>query len=407
MYAKVTAEEGGAKAATVLEDFASIEKEQRGKDSQAAADGMLRAALYASSPLYGSGDIKDRIKDLRLEPGQASDEIRDLRLSLSKEGDYRAHDALKQLVREFSSSDAAAQAKLYRFQQRLEASIDRRNSAAWYYKLIDGLVAMTGRKPAFSYWFALILVAVFVAVVTYPIKIRMFQSQREMQRIQPILKRIQDEYKGKPELQEKVMECYKEHGVNPFASCLPMLIQLPFMYGVYYVIRQYEFHFAHGTFLWINPVLGHRFPGILAGNLAEFDVPLVIIYAASTYLTMKLTPPTDPQAAQQQQTMSIMMTGMMLWMFWTYKWSSAFILYWLASNVISSWQQYNKIYKPNKLAAAEAAAAAATPRSSGPSSSRNGGQKPVAQPGAAPVRPATSIGGQSAGQRPRPRKRKR
>ena len=407
IYAPVTAEEAAARGATVLEDFSKIEKQQRDKDMQAAADGMLRAVLYASGPTYGAGDIKDRIRDLHIEPTASNDEIKDLRKSLPKEGELHAVETLKELTRTFSNSDAAIQVHDTKFLERLEQRIDRRNSATWYYKILDALVAMTGRKPAFSYWFALVLVAIFVAIVTYPIKIKMFQSQREMQRIQPVLKEIQEKYKGKPELQEKIMECYKEHGVNPFASCLPMFIQLPFMFGVYYVIRQYEYHFASGTFLWVGSSLSHKYPGIVAGNLAEFDVPMLCIYSFSTYLAMKLTPPTDPQAAQQQQTMSIMMTAMMFWMFWTYKWSSAFIVYWLVSNMISSWQQYNKIYKPNKLAASPTPALAAGPSASGKGGSlnRNGGQKPQAQPSVTPKKPTTPVGGAS--QRPRPRKRKR
>ena len=56
------------------------------------------------------------------------------------------------------------------------------------------------------------------------------------------------------------MAAYKEHGVNPLASCLPMVVQMPFLFWIYNTIRLYEFHFTHGTFLWIGSALSHKYP---------------------------------------------------------------------------------------------------------------------------------------------------
>ena len=67
------------------------------------------------------------------------------------------------------------------------------------------------------------------------------------------------------------------------------------------------------------------------------------------WISMKLAPSPDPQMAAQQRQMSIMMTGMMVWWFIQTRWSSAFLLYYLVQNILSTWQQYVYIYKPNKL----------------------------------------------------------
>ena len=169
---------------------------------------------------------------------------------------------------------------------------------------MNGIVRATGANSYFSYWLALLLIAIFVKACTMPITLKMYKNQREMQRIQPILKGIQDQHKDDPQKRnEAVMAAYKEHGVNPFASCFPMLIQLPFLWLVYGMIRQYEFHFSNGFFLWINPITSHTAPAWLgvAANMGAFDVPLLFLYAASNYFTMRLTPPTDPQAAEQQK----------------------------------------------------------------------------------------------------------
>jgi YidC/Oxa1 family membrane protein insertase len=127
-----------------------------------------------------------------------------------------------------------------------------------------------------------------------------------------------------------------------------MLIQFPFMIWIYNTIRLYEFHFSHGTFLWVNPQMSKLAPDYIAANLGQFDFALLVIYTASMYITMKLTPATDPQAAAQQKQMSVMTTGMMFFFFIKYRWSAAFVFYWLILNILSALQSYYYVYKPNQ-----------------------------------------------------------
>ncbi len=240
-------------------------------------------------------------------------------------------------------------AKQERVRETLEESIDKRNSVQLSYKAIDFLVNMTGAKEGFSYWFALVLIAVFVKSVTLPLSLMMYKSQREMQRIQPALKALNESLKDDPqEMQKRQAAFYKEHNVNPFATCLPMLIQIPFMIWVYNTIRLYEFHFAKGTFLWVGK-LQHLAPGNIGANLGEFDMALLIIYCLTMIATMLLTPAPDPQQAATQKQTSIMMTIMMFYFFNQSRWSSAFILYWIVLNILAAGQSYYFVYRPNKL----------------------------------------------------------
>ncbi len=65
----------------------------------------------------------------------------------------------------------------------------------------------------------------------------MLESQKKLQKIQPKIKAIQEEYKeDKALLGQKIMELYKKEGVNPMGSCLPLLIQMPILIGLYWVI---------------------------------------------------------------------------------------------------------------------------------------------------------------------------
>jgi YidC/Oxa1 family membrane protein insertase len=384
-----------------LDEYARVKNDNTGKDKdkELAADALLRAALFASDPArYGTADQVPATGAGKAEAMQ----------KMQAQGEIKAHEAYKQLLDtdQFADTSAARYAQEAHLREQLEQRIDKRNSQYLSYKIVDSLVKMTGNLPWFSYWFALVLIAVVVKAITMPLTLRMYRSQREMQRIQPILKEIQEKYKGKPELNEKIMAAYKEHGVNPFASCLPMLVQLPFLWWIYSAIRLYEFHFQNGRFLWIGSALSHQYPHILGINLGHFDMVLLVIYAASNYLTMKLTPATDPQAAQQQKSMSIMMTIFLFWMFTQYRWSAAFTFYWLVLNIFSAWQQYTYIYKPNKA------------RLSGGSDAPSGGAgESVVRPGSTspalggngnlpPARPTTPIPGGNA-MRPRPRRPRR
>lgn len=306
------------------DEYARVAREND-KVPDLAGEALLRSALFASSSGYG------RTEDLK------------------SEGDHKAHDAYKQLLQRYAETPAGRYVIDHQLKEDLEKRIDQRNSHSFNYKIVDSLVALTGRIPAFSYWFALLLIAIIVKAITFPLTLKMYKSQREMQRLQPHLQALKEQYKDdSATLNQKTMDLFKEHGVNPFASCLPLFIQMPFLIWVYNTIRQYEFHFSNGKFLWIGSSMAHQFPSFIGGNLGQFDIPLLCLYAASNYITMKLTPTTDPQAAQTQKTTAVMMTVMMFWMFLTYRWSAAFIFYWLMLNLISAWQQYTYIYKPNQ-----------------------------------------------------------
>jgi YidC/Oxa1 family membrane protein insertase len=225
--------------------------------------------------------------------------------------------------------------------QRLDAllrRIDERNRNHPAYRFWDILVALTGRQPWISYWVAIVLFTLIVMALLTPLRLAWFRSFREMKKLEPEVKRLRERYKGQ-ELNEKIMELYKQHQVNPAAGCLPMLIQMPILIYLYYTIRMYEYQFSKGYFLWINPWMAERFPGIVGANLGQHDLPLLILYAISLYITQRLTPVSDPAQAEQMKVTSLFMTIFMLYMMYTWHFPSAFVLYWFLSNILMTAQQ--------------------------------------------------------------------
>jgi len=106
-----------------------------------------------------------------------------------------------------------------------------------FFELFAGaLAAFYAVIPSFG--IAIILLTIAVRIVLLPLSIKQTKSMREMQVIQPEVKKLQTKHKNdRQKLNEEMMKLYKEHGVNPFGGCLPLLMQMPLFIGLYQVIR--------------------------------------------------------------------------------------------------------------------------------------------------------------------------
>jgi YidC/Oxa1 family membrane protein insertase len=93
---------------------------------------------------------------------------------------------------------------------------------------------------------AIVMLTATVRIAILPLTIKQFRSMAAMQRIQPKVKALQNKYKGKndpdakKEMQKELMELYREHNVNPFASCLPLVFQMPVFIGLYQTLRNFH-----------------------------------------------------------------------------------------------------------------------------------------------------------------------
>ena len=218
-----------------------------------------------------------------------------------------------------------------------------------YYKGVDAivktLVGITQNKSV-AVVLALFLLAAIVKIITAPLTTMAYRGMRDMQRVQPMLKELQEKYKGdRAKLAEEQMKLMKEHKVSPAGGCLPMLIQFPIFIAVYQAVRVYSYQFADTGFIWID-------------NLARPDIILLILYAVSMIVTQKLTatPAADPQQQALQTQMTYMMPIFLVLVLASL--ASAFVLYWFFLNVLSAAHQY---YLIRKFKAEEAAKEAAVP----------------------------------------------
>ncbi|MEZ0324761.1 MAG: YidC/Oxa1 family membrane protein insertase [Fimbriimonas sp.] len=204
------------------------------------------------------------------------------------------------------------------------------------FAIIDFLVGLTGHQQAFSYAFACFLLALIVRTLIFPLAQKQLMFSRQMGQLVPLTNEVRAKYKDDPQQQQvKVMEIYKEYGINPLAGCFPALLQMPLFLTVYQFMLHYQFAFQKGTFLWINPSVSQMTGGWTAPNLGELDYPLILIYGVTMLASTLLAPISDPSQAKQQRMMSIGMSIMFTAFMFFWPLPSAFVLYWTFTNLLS------------------------------------------------------------------------
>ena len=116
-----------------------------------------------------------------------------------------------------------------------------------------------------SFGLAIILVTILIRLLLYPLTRKQMQSMKKMQAIQPKMKEIQEKYgKDREKLAQKQMELYKQEGVNPAGGCLPLLIQMPFLFAFYYALLALDLNSTsrfYGFPAWHFRATGVAWPG--------------------------------------------------------------------------------------------------------------------------------------------------
>jgi len=152
------------------------------------------------------------------------------------------------------------------------------------------------------------------------------ESSIRMQAVAPLLKQVQERYKNEPErLQREMMKLYKEHNVNPFGGCLPMLLPMPVLFALFFVFAN-TIEFRGVAFLWL-PDLSRPDP--------YYIIPIVM--GLSMFVLSKVGQigmPPNPQTKMMLYFMPAFLTLLFL------NFASGLNLYYAVSNIFSIPQQY-------------------------------------------------------------------
>ena len=191
--------------------------------------------------------------------------------------------------------------------------------------LMEVLYNLTAQLGFGSYGLAIILLTIIVKAALYPLTVKQLRSMKAMQEIQPELQKLQEKHKNNPQmLQMKMMELYKERGVNPMAGCLPLLIQMPILMGMYYALFHFDYGGAAPSFLWL-PSLSETDPLYI----------LPILAMATTLIQQKMS---TMQQTQQTKMLMVIMPLFIGWLSLTFP--SGLVLYWVTMNTVQIVQQW-------------------------------------------------------------------
>lgn len=200
-----------------------------------------------------------------------------------------------------------------------------------------------------SWGLSIILLTVALRFMLYPLNTWSIKSTVKMQQVAPEVKAIQEKYKKDPQkAQLEIVNLYREKGVNPVSGCLPMLIQMPFLIGMFDLLKS-TFELRGASFIpgWIDDLsapdvlFSWNYPIFFIGNAFHL---LPVLLGAVMFLQQKMMAPTPANpnemtdAQRQQRAMGTMMTVMFTLMF--YHFPSGLNIYWLSSMVLGILQQW-------------------------------------------------------------------
>ena len=191
-----------------------------------------------------------------------------------------------------------------------------------------------------SYGVAIILFTIVIYSLFFPLKWRSSKSMKKAQKLAPRMKELQEKIKGMKqndprlkELQVEQLRLMKEG--NPLGGCLPLLIQMPFLFALYRAIT-ISLDFRQASFLWL--------PDLSAPE--PYLIHILPILMATTMIVLQLITPAPSADPMQRKMMAVGMPLFMLYILWSAP--SGLLLYWLVGNIVGFAQQFviNKWTQP-------------------------------------------------------------
>lgn len=205
------------------------------------------------------------------------------------------------------------------------------NLLAWCLKILYSVVK--------NYGLAIIILTIILKLILAPLMMNSMKNSQKMQLLQPKLKELQVKYKDKPEmLSQKTMELYRKAGISPMSGCLPMLLQMPFLFAMYQLLDR-MFELKGATFLWIKDLampdalinFGFTIPLLNIDSLNILPIIMVVSQVFQSLLTPGMG--NNPQAKMMIWLMPLM------FFFFFYNVSSGLVLYWTIMNLLGIAQQ--------------------------------------------------------------------
>jgi len=215
-----------------------------------------------------------------------------------------------------------------------------------YDPLYNAFIFLVNALPGHNLALAIIILTAFVKFVLLPLSHKSITTQAALKKLEPEIQKIKSTVKDKQEQARQTMELYKKHGVNPFSGCLPLLIQLPIILGLYWVFwRGLESEVGNlYSFVSLPLDIDVRF---LWMDITEKSIVLGVLAGLTQYIQTKLSMPVvEPKesATGERSMKEDFARSMQIQMryvlpifvgFIAYAISAAVALYWTVSNLVT------------------------------------------------------------------------
>lgn len=244
---------------------------------------------------------------------------------------------------------------------------------AWIMVQFHALFTTLGLDPesGAAWGLSIVGLVIVIRILLIPLFFKQIKASRGMQLLAPEMQAIQKKYKGKTDpasreaMSRETMELYRKHGTNPFASCLPILLQSPIFFALFRVLIELP-RIAAGTYDPIGPmtpelaaqaeaatIFGAPLSGtfMTAGDnwhIRVVTVVLIIAMSATTFLTqrqltMKNMPPAALQGPMAQQQKVLLYVLPLIFAFSGVNFPIGVLIYWTTTNLWSMGQQFYTI----------------------------------------------------------------
>jgi YidC/Oxa1 family membrane protein insertase len=220
--------------------------------------------------------------------------------------------------------------------------------------LFNLLAVIYAVLPGHDFGVAIIIMTIIIRLLLWPLVNKQLHSQRAMQKIQPEVARIRTESKGdKQKESAMLMELYREKGINPFGSLLPLLVQLPIFIALYTVLRdmikpgeiaQLAYPFVKNMNVFADVLHHHAtfhptFLGFI--DLTKPAIGLAALAGICQFFQTRMLSPKNPQGdAQAQAVASMIYVFPIITFLIGLSLPSALALYWITTSLVAILQQY-------------------------------------------------------------------
>jgi YidC/Oxa1 family membrane protein insertase len=212
-----------------------------------------------------------------------------------------------------------------------------------------------------SWGLAIIGLTVVVRAVMVPLTVSQFRSMQRMQALAPEIKALQEKYKDdKQRQQQEMMNFYRENKVNPFASCLPIVLQLPVFISLFYMLRQelkldicgpalrQHFHVATNSAIsssqlqgiTCNQVAPHSAKFLFIPDITAPATGAVLVILLALYIGSQLASTLMMSATADKNQRRLMLALPLVFVLFIFRFPAGLLVYWITTNLWTMGQQY-------------------------------------------------------------------